>query len=170
MKEVIALPLKLLFYINIKTSLLPFEWKRALVCPIHESGAKSVVSNCRPISLSLIVKLLEKLVFAQAIKVIDNYGGGLVAEQYGFRPNRSVNLQLIEVMNYVYRSVNTGKTVDTLYLHFKKTFVSVPHRRLISKIGALGIQGSALNWFEIYLYGRTQAVRIMECVFHLVGR
>ena len=42
-KEVIALPLKLLFEISIKTSLLPFEWKRALVCPIHKSGPKSVV-------------------------------------------------------------------------------------------------------------------------------
>ena len=75
-KEVIALPLKLLFDISIKTSLLPFEWKRALVCPIHKSGPKSVVSNFRPISLlSLIAKLLEKLIFAQTIKVIENNGG-----------------------------------------------------------------------------------------------
>ena len=32
------LPLKLLFDISIKTSLLPIELKRALVCPIHKSG------------------------------------------------------------------------------------------------------------------------------------
>ena len=88
----------------------------------------------------------------------------MIAENYGFRAGRSVNLQLLEVMNYIYRSVNTGKTVDTLYLDFKKAFDSVPHRRLISKLGALGIQGSALNWFENYLYGRTQAVRIRETI------
>ena len=59
------------------------------------------------------------------MKVIEN-NGRLVAEPYGFRPGRSVNLQLLEVMNYVYRSVNTGKTVDTLYLDFKKPLIPFP--------------------------------------------
>ena len=61
------------------------------------------------------------------------------------------------------RSVNTGKTIHFI-LRLKKAFDSVPHRRLISKLEALGIRGSALNWFENYLYGRTHAVRIRETI------
>ena len=110
----IVLPLKLLFDISIKTSLIPFEWKRALVCPIHKSGPKSVVSNFRPISLlSLVAKLLEKIIFAQTIVIEKN--GGLVAEQYGFRPGRSVNLQILEVMNNVYIDQSTQAKRYTLY-------------------------------------------------------
>ena len=163
-KMVIARPLKLLFDMSIKTSLIPFGWKRGLVCPIHKSGPKSVVSNFRPISLlSIVGKILEKFVFAQTIKIIEK-NGGMISEQYGFRPGRSVNLQLLEVLNYITKSVNSGKPVDTLYLDFKKAFDTVPHRRLISKLGALGVQGSALKWFENYLCGRVQAVRIREAV------
>ena len=56
-KEVIALPLTLLFDIGTKTYLLHFKWKRDLVCSIHKSGPNSVVSNFRhkpPLSLSLL--------------------------------------------------------------------------------------------------------------------
>ena len=163
-KTIIARPLQLLFEMSIKTSLIPFAWKRGLVSPIHKSGPKSLVSNFRPISLlSIIAKIFEKFIFTQTMKIIET-NGGLIPEQYGFRPGRSVNLQLLEVLNYINRSVNTGKAVDTVYLDFKKAFDSVPHRRLILKLGALGIQGSALTWFQNYLCGRAQAVRIREAI------
>jgi len=67
-------------------------------------------------------------------------------------------------MNYVSRALNVGKSMDILYLDFKKAFDTVPHRRLILKLEALGIQGPALNWFENYLQGRVQQVRIGESV------
>ena len=89
--------------------------------------------------------------------------GAMVQEQFGFRPGRSVNLQL-EVLGFISRAINVGKSMDVLYLDFKKAFDSVPHRRLLLKLGALGIQGSAFKWFENYLEGRVQAVRIRDAI------
>ena len=38
------------------------------------------------------------------------------------------------------------------------TFDTVPHRRLLGKLEAYGINGSILNWIAGFLYGRTQEV------------
>ena len=43
-------------------------------------------------------------------------------------------------------------------MDFAKAFDSVPHRRLISKVKAHGIEGSVLNWIQDFLSGRYQKV------------
>ena len=53
-----------------------------------------------------------------------------------------------------------GDTVDTVYLDFSKAFDTVPHRHLIGKLEAYGIDGSLLSWISSFLMGRTQKVSV----------
>ena len=50
--------------------------------------------------------------------------------------------------------------VDTVHLDFKKAFNSVPHKRLIKKLGGYGIKGSLLLWLKNFLKQRQQRVVI----------
>ena len=56
--------------------------------------------------------------------------------------------------------MDAGKSVDIIYMDFKKAFDTVPHRRLLSKIQAHRIQGPVLNWIRGFLTKRHQRVII----------
>ena len=80
--------------------------------------------------------------------------------QYGFRNKRSCVLQLLEVLDYLNKSVDEGKQVDTIYLDIRKAFDSISHRRLLQKLEAYGIEGEVLEWIRDFLKGRRQRVML----------
>ena len=47
-----------------------------------------------------------------------------------------------------------------VFLDFRKAFDKVPHKRLMKKVRALGIQGNVAAWIENWLAGRRQRVII----------
>ena len=47
-------------------------------------------------------------------------------------------------------------------MDFKKTFDSVSHNALLSKLQALGIAGNLHNWLNTYLKTRIQCVHIRD--------
>jgi len=46
--------------------------------------------------------------------------------------------------------------VDIVYLDLHKTFDAEPHRRLLEKVAACGIEGKLHRWIEAFLSGRTR--------------
>ena len=48
------------------------------------------------------------------------------------------------------------KQIDISYLDFQKAFDKVPHRILISKFQAYGIDGNLLSWINSFLSNRRQ--------------
>ena len=63
-------------------------------------------------------------------------------------------------MNYWTESLNSGYPVDIIYFDFKKTFDTVPHRRLLLKLKSYGIGGNLLSWINSFLTGRVQRVTL----------
>jgi ribonuclease P/MRP protein subunit RPP40 len=51
-----------------------------------------------------------------------------------------------------------GGVVDSIYLDFSKAFDTVPHKRLLGKLDAYGIQGDLFNWIKAFLSNRSQEV------------
>jgi len=56
--------------------------------------------------------------------------------------------------------LDTGATLDVIYLDFKKAFDSVPHKRLLSKIDAYGIGDPIKEWIKCFLMNRKQRVTV----------
>ena len=54
--------------------------------------------------------------------------------------------------------IEDGGSVDIIYTDFAKAFESVPHKRLFSKVNALGIKGDILQWINSFLSNRRQRV------------
>ena len=81
-------------------------------------------------------------------------------QQHGFRSNRSCLTNLIDTMDYITKSIDTGIPIDELFLDFSKAFDKVPHRRLIYKLQKLGITDTLLSWIESFLSNRSQRVTV----------
>ena len=53
-------------------------------------------------------------------------------------------------MNEWTEALDDDIQIETVYLDFRKAFVSVPHKRLIKKLEGYGIKGVLLEWFKTF--------------------
>ena len=96
--EQLAPTLCKLFNLSLSSGILPIDWRRANICPLHKKGNKQDPSNYRPISLtSVTCKVLERIVCKRLIEHF-NENNILCDSQHGFREKRSCETQLIEAI------------------------------------------------------------------------
>lgn len=81
-------------------------------------------------------------------------------QQHGFVPGRSVLTNLLVCVNDWSMCVDSGSSVDVIYLDFSKAFDRVPKRRLLYKLEHFGIRGNLLQWVSSFLTHRTFAVKL----------
>ena len=74
--------------------------------------------------------------------------------QHGFRPNRSCVTQLLKVIHDWSQALNKASCVDVIYLDYSKAFDSVPHERLMAKLGSYGIDLKVQWCIRIFLLNR----------------
>ena len=157
-RESLVAPLTLIYDKSLKDGILPDCWKEATVVAIHKKGSKRDVRNYRPVSLtSVICKMLEAIIKNHILHHLELHSL-LSDHQYGFRPGRSCELQLLRIVNEWTLCLDERKPTDILYLDFQKAFDKVPHIRLISKLQAYGIDGNLLSWINSFLSNRRQRV------------
>ena len=115
-----------------------------------------MASNYRPVSLtSIVCKCLEQIVRDRIIKFMKNEGL-FSNRQYGFI--RSTSLQLLKVLDKWTEALDSGYSIDCIYMDYAKAFDTVPHRRLLYKLSRYGINAGAVSWIENFLENRTQQV------------
>ena len=150
--------LSTIFNTSIRTGCVPEDWREAEVTPIFKKGAASQPSNYRPISLTSVVgKLMESIMVDKITSFLES-NLLLRSSQHGFRRQRSCLTNLIEFFHFVFSEHDKDKAVDVIYLDFQKAFDKVPHRRLLAKVRALGIDGNVARWIENWLSCRRQRV------------
>ena len=152
------MPLNILFSKSLNTGIVPDNWKKGLVVPIHKKGSRKLASNYRPITLtSVIGKVLESIVRDVLLQHFSSYNL-LSNYQHGFIPGRSCVTQLLCVLDDWTRAMFEGHNTDVIYFDFSKAFDTVPHKRLIHKLKAYGINGKLLVWLQDFLSDRQQRV------------
>ena len=138
-----------IFNQSLNTGIFPEKLKIAKVIPIHKKGSLNDISNYRPISLlSLISKILEKLIFKQ-FSTYSNEHKLLYDSQYGFRAGRSTELASIELIDRITEDLDKGKKPISIFLD---------HVILLQKLNYYGIKSVELKLFKDYLHNRTQYV------------
>ena len=156
----LAQPLFEIFRESLDEGTLPDVWKLAYVTPIYKKGKKSNPLNYRPISLTSVpCKIMERLL---RDKIVDHLETNnlLSKHQHGFRSRRSCLTQLLEYFSDIHNSLDSLSPVDAIYLDCQKAFDTVPHKRLLAKVKAMGITGKIYRWIEAFLTGRSQQVSI----------
>jgi hypothetical protein len=148
LKHELLTPLQILFQQSLHSGKVPTDWKNAKVIPIFKKGSKGEPGNYRPVSLTCsICKVMESIV-RDAITSHLTRNDLINKSQHGFANSRSCQTNLIEFMDFVTRSVDSGEAVDVVYLDFSKAFDKISHLKLIQKLRSHGICGNILNWIE----------------------
>ena len=159
-REVLSEPLAKIFRKSLDTGIVPKLWRQANVVPIFKKGDKAESSNYRPISLtSVIGKMLEAIIAKEIRQHLETHM--LIRHsQHGFSKGKSCITNLLSFYRKVFETIDRGERYDIVFLDFSKAFDRVPHRRLLSKVKAHGIDGKVLEWIKGWLTGREQRVQI----------
>jgi len=137
--------LEILFSRNIKETFVPDMWKRAFVTPIYKNGAKIVVNNYRPISLTChLCKLMERVITNHIMKYLLEYNK-LETFQHGFCRGLSTVTNLLVFYDEVMLSIDRGIPVDVVFYDLTKAFDKVSHCKLQIKLKHEGIVGPILS-------------------------
>ncbi len=157
-----ALSLPITHFINTSMSsgTVPSKLKIAAVTPVLKKHGlePSSLSSYRPISnLSFLSKILEKVVASQLQAFLTAHN---LYEpfQSGFRPLHSTETALVKVINDLLLASDSGALSTLLLLDLSSAFDTVCHEILLSRLSAIGITGTALEWFSTYLTGKQQFV------------
>ena len=151
-------PLVHILNLSLSEGIFPTELKVAKVIPLYKMDDPMLVNNYRPISiLPTFSKIFEKLMFNRLNTYIEKQNI-LYEYQFGFRKNHSTNMALIVLIDKILKKLDNGNFVLGLFLDLSKAFDTVNHKILINKMYKYGIRGTALKWFQSYLFNRRQFV------------
>ena len=119
-KNEIIPALVIVFNKSMKTGVFPDLLKVAKVTPIYKDDEADLPKNYRSTSLlSIFDKLLEKVVYTRVRLFLDKHRV-LYKYQFGYRSNSSTTYALLDVLDYIYTSLDQGKYVFGVYIDFKK--------------------------------------------------
>jgi hypothetical protein len=108
--------------ITINNATIPSDWKKAIVVPMYKGGDRSMVSNCRPVSLTSVVCKKMEHVIASYLRKIWEKKDWLFEGQHGFKPGYSCESQLITVYQDIADSLDNGSRIDAIVNDFSKAF------------------------------------------------
>ena len=156
----ICVPLSHIFNLSLEKGIFPSKLKSSRTIPLHKAGSKELCDNYRPISLlSSLSKILEKIVSVKLVNHLD-LNKLLYEHQYGFQKGKNTEHNLLHVINYVSKALNSGEYCIGIFFDLKKAFDVVSHKILFKKLAHLGVRGTALNWFKSYLSNRKQKTEV----------
>ncbi|VDO13809.1 unnamed protein product [Rodentolepis nana] len=123
-----------------ETSLVPNQWKVAIVIPVIKKGKDpSNFENYRPISLtSVLAKLMERMVNRRLTWFLET-NNILRSEQAGFRPQSSSNQQVATFSQHMKDALDARNTLTAVFVDFKSAYDLEWKEKLILKLAKIAI-------------------------------
>ena len=150
--------LTLIFQESINTGVLPEDWLNANVAPLFKKGDRHKAENYRPVSLTSVTgKLLEHIICRELLNHLERYNI-LTSLNHGFRAGFSCETQLILTLHDLLQAYDKGEQMDVCILDFSKAFDTVPHDKLLYKLGEYGVRGPVHKWLTSFLTKRHMRV------------
>ena len=149
-------PLTVLYNKSIQSGVVPLNWKKSHLTPVHKGGDASHPGNFHPISVvPVVAKILEKLIanqlcrYMKSHKLFHGYQGA-------YRCGRSSEHTLLYAVDTIINSLDKGRVVCAAFLDLRKAFDSLDHSLLLQRLHQLGICGTEIQWFSSYLIDSVQ--------------
>jgi hypothetical protein len=90
-------------------------------------------------------------------------------KNYGYEKAHSTELLMLKVVNDLFESFDKNIPSVVVLLDLSAAFDTVDHTKLLKILkDDIGIEGTALKWFESFLVGRTQRVKIGDAYSDLM--
>ena len=157
--ELIAPALTHIINLSIQTSTFPHIWKYAKVIPLLKSFSSDPLlpKSYRPIALlPILSKVLEKIVFNQLIKYLEDKNL-IHPNLHGSRAAHNTSTALIQLYDRWVDDIEDGKMVGVLVCDQSAAFDLCDHFLLVEKLKLMGLDEAASSWIWSYLSGRQQS-------------
>ena len=123
------------------------------------------MKNYRPVSnLSFFSKILEKVV---ASRLNSHINSSHTSNNYqsAYRKFHSTETTLLKIHNDILSSMDDGKVTALTLLDLSAAFDTIDHTVFLRRLGNwFGVSGKALDWFKSYLTGRSQRIKLSNCL------
>ena len=115
---------------------------------LYTRRGDSLHPEYRPVSLSSILcKVIESIIRDYIMDPL--YENSLLTPcQHGFVRGRSCITQLLVYLDDWTEMLDSGESIDVIYMDYAKAFVKVAHVRLLSKLEGYGITKQVTNWVQ----------------------
>lgn len=134
--------------------------KTSLIRPVFKKGAKSQVSNYRPISiLPILGKIIEKIISNQITQYITYYNL-LSPSQFGFRKQLSTTDAVRFFNNFIANGFNNSTYLYAILCDLSRAFETLDHDILLQKLSHYKFQDSSVQFIKSYLENRIHRVII----------
>lgn len=143
-----------------KEGKVPEDWKSAQVSPIFKKGSRTSAGNYRPVALTCVLCKVMESIIRDKLLVHFESNNLFTVHQHGFTSRKSCLTNLLETFEDWTSALDNGYNIDTIFLDYQKAFDTVPHKRLVCKLKAYGIQGNLLDWIESFLVKRRMRVGV----------
>ena len=119
---------------------------------------KNGLKSYRSISLLISVsKVFETVVSLQTLQLTKYFqDNGLFYDgQYGFRKNHSTEMATVELLDRIISALDDKHLPISIYMDMSKAFDTLNHDIILDKLSYYGVEGTAIQWFDSYLYNRS---------------
>ena len=154
-------PLTNLINMSISLNFFPDALKEAELSPLFKKDDSMNKVNFRPVSILVCIsKIYEKAYSRQITTFFENI---LSASLSAFRKSYSCETVLIRLIEDWKLLLEKHQIVGAMLIDLSKAFDCLPHRLLLAKLNAYGLNDSACQLIQSYLLNRRQRVKIGEC-------
>ena len=116
----IVQPLTVLYNESLRTGVIPLEWKRSHITPVHKGGFMDDATNYRPLAVvSVVVKNLEKLVATKLSRCLESTAQ-LHPHQAAYRFGKSTENVLRVAVDIISNLIDSDNAVCVAFLDLKK--------------------------------------------------
>ena len=145
--------------------------KESIIVPLLKKAGLDTddLKNYRPVSnLVFLSKLIERVVLKRLNAHMER-NELHIKSQYGYKQFHSTETLMLRVVNDVLVGFDNNNATVVLLLDLSAAFDTVDSDKLLHILNKqIGITGTALKWFQSFLVGRNQRVKIGNSISDLL--